>query len=158
MALAEQFEHYLPDVEATEAFGGQLILCPAFNEFNHVHLQGDLGAGKTTLVRGMLRALGYTGAVRSPTYTLMEPYVLAEREVLHLDLYRLADPEELEYLGLREQSGGGTLWLVEWPERGRGWLPVPDLVVNLAQQLPGRRVTLSGLGLEHLLAACPSLR
>ncbi len=103
-----------------------------------VYLEGDLGAGKTTLVRGLLRARGHLGAVRSPTYTLMEPYPLGEGTLWHLDLYRLGDPEELEYLGLRDLMDENALLLVEWPERGAGVLPPPDLVIRIAHRKEGR--------------------
>ncbi|WP_018949752.1 tRNA (adenosine(37)-N6)-threonylcarbamoyltransferase complex ATPase subunit type 1 TsaE [Thioalkalivibrio sp. ALMg11] len=134
----------LPHLEATEAAGAALA---ALDAPHIVFLEGDLGVGKTTWVRGLLRRLGYEGAVRSPTYTLVEPYALAGREVLHFDLYRLGDPEELEYLGVREAFGGDALWLVEWPERGAGWLPAPDLVVRLAHledAAEGRELRLEG--------------
>lgn len=149
---------FLPDEHATEALGAALgqSLAGAIN----VYLHGDLGAGKTTLVRGLLRGLGHKGAVRSPTYTLMEPYDLAGMRLLHLDLYRLGDPEELEYLGLREEVGEAVL-LVEWPERGQAWLPRPDLSVSLAYQGAGRVAELraTGTGREVLgrLAARASL-
>ena len=96
-----------------------------------VYLTGDLGAGKTTLTRGFLRSLGIVGAVRSPTYTLVEIYETSMLTALHLDLYRLADPAELDNLGLREWAGAGHVWLVEWPERGANKLPAADLVVKL---------------------------
>lgn len=92
-----------------------------------IYLHGELGAGKTTLVRGLLRGLGYQAPVRSPTYTLIEPYEAVEPPVVHLDLYRLADPEELDYLGLRDLLERPGLILVEWPERGAGALPPADL-------------------------------
>ena len=107
-----------------------------------VFLWGDLGTGKTTLVRGFLRGRGYQGAVRSPTYTLVEPYDLSPVTVYHLDLYRLTDPEELEFLGGREIFGGDNQVLVEWPDRGRGWLPQPDLELRLVHEENGRRITL----------------
>ena len=107
-----------------------------------VFLWGDLGTGKTTLVRGFLRGRGHEGAVRSPTYTLVEPYELAQIPVFHLDLYRLADPEELEFLGGREIFDGSSQVLVEWPQRGEGWLPSPDLELRLHHDGRGRRIEL----------------
>jgi len=148
----------LADSAATTAAGARLAECPQFTQLRQVHLYGDLGAGKTTLVRGLLHALGYSGAVRSPTYTLVEPYELAGRRILHLDLYRLADPDELDYLGLREHSDPDTLWMVEWPERGEGWLPAPDLVLSLAHQDDGRLLTLSGPQAQQGLRICPHMR
>lgn len=103
-----------------------------------VFLEGDLGAGKTTLVRGLLRGLGHRGPVRSPTYTLVESYELPAARVHHLDLYRIADPEELEYLGIRDLLDGASLVLVEWPERGAGVLPAPDLSVQIEHRGEGR--------------------
>jgi tRNA threonylcarbamoyladenosine biosynthesis protein TsaE len=91
-----------------------------------VELSGDLGAGKTTFARGLLQALGVTRPIRSPSYGLLELYEVAGRQVLHVDLYRLQDPEELENLGLRDYHAPGSLWLVEWPERGAGRLPAAD--------------------------------
>jgi tRNA threonylcarbamoyladenosine biosynthesis protein TsaE len=97
-------------------------------------LRGELGAGKTTLARALLRALGETGPVRSPSYTLLEPYELPGWRVRHLDLYRLADPSEVLSLGLRDELQPGVLLMVEWPERGAGWLPPFDLELLLAEQ------------------------
>jgi tRNA threonylcarbamoyladenosine biosynthesis protein TsaE len=104
-----------------------------------VYLQGELGTGKTTLVRSLLRGLGHRGKVRSPTYTLVEPYPLDGLTVYHLDLYRIADPGELEWLGLRDLLGADTLLLVEWPERAAGLLPAPDLVIELEYREGGGR-------------------
>ena len=126
--------------EAQEALGAALALVRV-RPFV-VYLEGDLGAGKTTLVRGFLRALGHAGAVRSPTFTLLEPYELASGPVFHLDLYRLADPDELAYLGLRDLVGGKSVVLVEWPERGEGELPAPDLQIVIEHLAEGRRVRL----------------
>lgn len=119
--------------EETEAFGARLASArPGDDDALYVvYLMGDLGAGKTTLSRGLLRSLGVTGAVRSPTYTLVELYELDAVTAVHLDLYRLSDPAELHNLGLREWARGGHLWLIEWPERGGELLPAADLVITL---------------------------
>lgn len=135
----------LADDAATRACGAMLggLLSPHRSWV--VTLEGELGAGKTTLVRGLLGGLGHSGRVRSPTYTLIEPYRLADRDVLHLDLYRLADPGELEYLGLEDLLTPGSIALVEWPERGRGLLPPADIALELSyppsRAAAGRRLS-----------------
>lgn len=129
---------HLPDAHATDVLGHALAATrpqPAV-----VHLHGDLGAGKSTLARALLRALGVTGTVRSPTYTLVERYPVDGGEAWHLDLYRIGDPGELDFLGLDE--GGAVLWLIEWPERGRGATPVADLDIRLAIHGTGRSAEL----------------
>lgn len=131
---------WLADAAATDRLGQ--ALAQALPSHAVVHLQGELGAGKSTLARALLRALGVQGAIRSPTYTLIERYPLAGGgEAWHLDLYRIADAAELEYLGL--DSTEARLWLVEWPERGRGGLPAEDLVVTLEVEGSGRRAQLT---------------
>jgi tRNA threonylcarbamoyladenosine biosynthesis protein TsaE len=132
------FERLLPDAAATEAFGERLAACLTGGAL--VFLNGDLGAGKTTLVRGVLHGLGHTGRVKSPTYTLIEPYTIDARDVYHLDLYRLADAGELEWIGVRDLVGGEALCLIEWPQRGHGFLPQPDLDVELEVQSRGRQI------------------
>jgi tRNA threonylcarbamoyladenosine biosynthesis protein TsaE len=119
----------------TEAFGGQLAkLRPLEAGLLVIELSGDLGAGKTTLVRGFLHECGVGAPVRSPTYTLVETYPLGSTTFVHLDLYRLRDPSELENLGLRDWAEPGYVWLIEWPERGAGRLPAGDLSVRLSAQ------------------------
>ncbi|MCW8889215.1 MAG: tRNA (adenosine(37)-N6)-threonylcarbamoyltransferase complex ATPase subunit type 1 TsaE [Sedimenticola sp.] len=130
-----------PDSEqAQEAIGRALAEACSTNCL--IFLKGDLGAGKTTLARGFLRGWGHSGAVKSPTYTLIEPYEVEGRHCYHLDLYRLADPDELEYLGLRDLLSGEAVLLVEWPEQGGDALPVPDVLVTINYQTNGREVRL----------------
>ncbi len=134
----------LSDVAATEALGAAMAVSRPPRAV--VYLHGDLGAGKSTLARALLRALGVRGAIRSPTYTLIEPYRLASgEEALHLDLYRIAAPGELEFLGLDALAEQAALWLVEWPERGGKALPQADLRVDLAVAGDGRAVLLKGV-------------
>lgn len=127
---------HLEGEQAQDAFGRRMaavLRAPCV-----IHLQGELGAGKTALARGLLRGLGHRGAVRSPTYTLLEPYDLPGLSLYHLDLYRLGDPEELEYLGLRDFLDGDSVLLVEWPERGTGVLPEADLTIRIDYAGEGR--------------------
>ena len=110
-----------------------------------VYLMGTLGAGKTTLARGLLRALGVSGTVRSPSYTLLEIYELGERRVLHLDLFRLNGPEELEALGVRDELAPGAMLLIEWPERGTTALAAADVQVQLSTVGEGRSARIEGV-------------
>ena len=135
MHNAPSIDIFLPDADATAALGA--ALARQLPDRVVVYLHGDLGAGKSTLARALLRALGVTGTIRSPTYTLVEQYPLpAGGMALHMDLYRIADPGELEFLGL--DGGEARLWLVEWPERGQGALPAVDLAIDLQVQGDGR--------------------
>jgi tRNA threonylcarbamoyladenosine biosynthesis protein TsaE len=143
----QHFKAYLADELATAAFGAALAraLAPGLV----IYLQGDLGAGKTALTRALLRACGYQGTVKSPTYTLAEPYRItlgAEPvEVIHYDLYRMASPEEFLDAGFREDFDGHNICIVEWPEKGERVLPPPDVQVALSVCGLGREVELQAL-------------
>ena len=132
----------MPDEAATLALGARLaaLLRPGMTAY----LSGDLGAGKTTLVRGLLRSLGYAGRVKSPTYTLVELYEIPRLNLYHFDLYRFADPEEWAETGFREYFNADSVCLVEWPEKAQGLLPEPDLVMRLAVQGDGRLIEMTG--------------
>ena len=137
--MTEAIAQVLIDEAATVAFGDDLLnlIRSRFGDTALVALEGDLGAGKTTVVRGILRALGFTGAVKSPTYTLLEPYSIDNLDLYHFDLYRLESAEELEFVGFEEILDGPGIKLFEWPQRGEGWLPSPDVLVQLALHRPG---------------------
>jgi tRNA threonylcarbamoyladenosine biosynthesis protein TsaE len=134
----------LADVAATEELGRSLARALQGGAAV-IYLQGELGTGKTSLVRSLLRGMGHTDRVRSPTYTLVETYSLAGRHIFHLDLYRVGQAEELEYLGLRDLDPEHDLLLVEWPERGAGALPAADLRVELDYAGQGRQARLMAL-------------
>ncbi len=138
---------HLPDERATEALGARLARALHGHAGGVVYLNGTLGAGKTTLVRGWLRALGVTGSIRSPTYTLIEPYLIDGRDWLHLDLYRLKSPDELDGLGLDDHSPTRCWWLVEWPECGVGHLPPPSLIIDLRAEDGARLAVIDTMAL-----------
>jgi tRNA threonylcarbamoyladenosine biosynthesis protein TsaE len=151
----------LPDTDATERLGrmlAQLHPAPAV-----IFLSGDLGAGKTTFSRGFIQAYGHRGAVKSPTYTLIEPYELPAGKVYHLDLYRLINPAELDFLGLEDLLAEAGVYLIEWPERAGSLLPPPDLTINLQHANGARRAQLiahqprAEAWLESLAAQFPTM-
>ena len=145
---------HLADEAATLAFGAQLAreLKPGMT----LYLEGDLGAGKTTLVRGVLRALGYNGRVKSPTYTLAETYDLPTFDLYHFDLYRMHDPREWLDAGFRDVNDGRAVSLIEWPEKAAGWLPAPDVIIRLTIADDAREIECSAASLRgaHYLETC----
>lgn len=143
--IGEPVKVYLPDEAATLEFAGHFyrVLPPGCL----VYLRGNLGAGKTTFVRGYLRAAGYQGKVKSPTFTLVEEYFLQNHTIYHFDLYRLTDPEELEWMGMRDYLRPDALCFIEWPERGVGVLPQADVEIILDIDGPSRN--LSVLPISH---------
>jgi len=131
---------FIADAAAMEAYGASLL--PHCREGGKViFLYGDLGAGKTTLVRGLLRELGYEGNVKSPTFTLVETYELQNITLHHFDLYRLHDPDELENIGIRDYVEMGSICIIEWPEKAQFYLPLPHLSCYIDILHDGRNVT-----------------
>ena len=132
---------FLADEAATIAFGQHLA--KAFDSKCLLTLSGNLGSGKTTLSRGLIQSYGHSGAVKSPTYTLVEPYEIGDKRIYHFDLYRMEDPEELEFIGLWDYLTQEALIIIEWPEKAFGVLPPADLAIQLEPQEKGRKITCS---------------
>ena len=146
----KQLEYLLVDEAATVAVGGSLARVLQWQNSQKqaqqalvVFLNGDLGAGKTTLTRGFVRGMGHQGNVKSPTYTLVEPYELPPWRVYHFDLYRLSDPEELEYMGIRDYFAEDCCCFIEWPEKGAGLLANADIIINMVYKDEQRIIDLS---------------
>lgn len=139
MPIIEELRILLPDAEATAHAGARLA--PGIAPGMLVTLSGELGAGKTTLVRGILRALGWVGPVKSPTYTLLEHYTVSSLYFYHFDLYRFSEPEEWDRAGFSEYLRPDTVCVLEWPERAAGWLPAGDLEIRLEHADTARLLT-----------------
>ncbi|NMR27782.1 tRNA (adenosine(37)-N6)-threonylcarbamoyltransferase complex ATPase subunit type 1 TsaE [Pseudoalteromonas sp. NEC-BIFX-2020_015] len=133
----------LADEAATVKMGN--MLAEFIDQGAVIYLHGDLGAGKTTLTRGVVQGFGHQGKVKSPTYTLVEPYELAETNVYHFDLYRLGDPEELEYMGIRDYFSPTAICVVEWPEKGGEFIPTPDLDITLRYVGDAREIEIQSI-------------
>ena len=135
---------YLADEQAMSDFGARIARITRGHGL--IFLEGNLGMGKTTLSRGIIRGLGHVGAVKSPTFTLVEPYEIGDVRAFHFDLYRLVDPEELEFLGIRDYFEDNALCLIEWPDKGAGFLPKPDLTITISPQDSGRSLKILSQG------------
>ena len=140
----KKLQYFLADESATIHLGHELAeVVRQQHKGIIVYLQGDLGAGKTTLTRGFVQGMGHQGKVKSPTYTIVEPYELLPWKVYHFDLYRLADPEELEFMGIRDYFADNCCCFIEWPEKGSGLLAKADIMLNIAYSGEQRQVTLA---------------
>ena len=135
---------YLADEQAMSDFGTRIARVTQGHGL--IFLEGNLGMGKTTLSRGIIRGLGHVGAVKSPTFTFVEPYEIGDVRAFHFDLYRLVDPEELEFLGIRDYFEDDALCLIEWPDKGAGFLPKPDLTITISPQDSGRSLKILSQG------------
>jgi len=135
---------YLADEQAMSDFGARIARVTRGHGL--IFLEGNLGMGKTTLSRGIIRGLGHVGAVKSPTFTLVEPYEIGDIRAFHFDLYRLVDPEELEFLGIRDYFEDDALCMIEWPDKGAGFLPKPDLTITISPQDSGRSLKILSQG------------
>ena len=135
---------YLADEQAMSDFGARIARITQGHGL--IFLEGNLGMGKTTLSRGIIRGLGHVGAVKSPTFTLVEPYEIGDIRAFHFDLYRLVDPEELEFLGIRDYFEDDALCLIEWPDKGAGFLPKADLTITISPQDSGRSLKILSQG------------
>src|SRR5262249_25767744 len=138
-------EFYIPNESQMHELGAKLAHSINFATGCVIYLAGDLGVGKTTLVRGFLRALGFTSKIKSPTYTLVETYEINNKIIYHFDLYRIADPEELELIGIRDYAKRDAIIFIEWPERAELLLPEADLSCYIAFSNHGRNITIKGL-------------
>lgn len=137
-----QQEYLVEGEDNMLAFGAALARNLPDHKGCVITLQGDLGAGKTTLVRGLLQSLGHQGVVKSPTYTLVEPYYLNGRDIYHFDLYRLGEPDELEYIGFRDYFSSTSVCLLEWPERGKNYLPPADIQLIISISDTSRKINI----------------